>query len=587
MVEGKLFQTMSAGLIGAFLILSPERLVAQIEILAVEGQVAPDGNGNFLGYLPPAINDHGTVAFEASFTNTNAGFADDRAVLRGDADSLAVILREGQPTPDGNGIFGNIFNVRYLNNANQIAFNPSLTGTSGGSADDQGIFRLDALHVAQIVREGQPTPSSGTFGVPTSSLNENGHAAFFAGINGVPFGTNIGIFRGDGTAVTQITRTGHAAPDGNGTFTSLFYPAINDLNQVAFKAGLTGINSSGVFRGDGVSFDQIARTGDFAPGGNGQFSHFGAPALNDSGQLAFAASLQATSGGAIDNQGMYRSNGIGAVQIARKGQTAPDGNGVLSDFQIDWPNEKSPALNDNGQVLFYATLTDTVGGFFEDDEGIFLGDGISLIQIAREGDLAPGGTGFFGGIVEDPFEPAPTFENLALNNSGQVAFKGHILGGTHLDDQGLFFYDDTMGLVKIVRSGDPLLGSTITNVDFVGSTGSLGEEGSGLNDSGQVAFRFTLADFRGGIAIWSSSSPSIEADYNSDGRVDAADYVVWRKNPSIGSYSEWRANFGRTVDNGGTLSALQVPEPAILVLAVFALVPLLANSRRNRNARSS
>jgi hypothetical protein len=41
-------------------------------------------------------------------------------------------------------------------------------------------------------------------------------------------------------------------------------------------------------------------------------------------------------------------------------------------------------------------------------------------------------------------------------------------------------------------------------------------------------------------------------DFNSDGNVDAADYVWWRKNDgSSGGYDEWRANFGLTV--GGTI----------------------------------
>lgn len=37
----------------------------------------------------------------------------------------------------------------------------------------------------------------------------------------------------------------------------------------------------------------------------------------------------------------------------------------------------------------------------------------------------------------------------------------------------------------------------------------------------------------------------LPGDYNGDGTVDAADYVVWRRDGSVLGYNTWRANFGR------------------------------------------
>jgi hypothetical protein len=70
------------------------------------------------------------------------------------------------------------------------------------------------------------------------------------------------------------------------------------------------------------------------------------------------------------------------------------------------------------------------------------------------------------------------------------------------------------------------------------------------------------------------SAPTLEGDYNSNGIVDAADYVVWRdtdgSNPS--GFDTWRANFGATAGSGGSLSGFgiaTVPEPScLLVLSV-------------------
>jgi hypothetical protein len=70
----------------------------------------------------------------------------------------------------------------------------------------------------------------------------------------------------------------------------------------------------------------------------------------------------------------------------------------------------------------------------------------------------------------------------------------------------------------------------------------------------------------------------IPGDYNHNGVVDAADYVVWRKSDGTqAGYNTWRANFGATLGNGSgsalpsaeSLSST-VPEPSVLVLLMLA-----------------
>lgn len=70
-------------------------------------------------------------------------------------------------------------------------------------------------------------------------------------------------------------------------------------------------------------------------------------------------------------------------------------------------------------------------------------------------------------------------------------------------------------------------------------------------------------------------------DYNGDGVVDAADYVVWRK--TIGgqfAYDAWRARFGSTSGSGsGFASGSSVPEPSLgglISLAIYGLFTLRA-----------
>jgi hypothetical protein len=63
-------------------------------------------------------------------------------------------------------------------------------------------------------------------------------------------------------------------------------------------------------------------------------------------------------------------------------------------------------------------------------------------------------------------------------------------------------------------------------------------------------------------------------DYNRNGLVDAADYVVWRKNGGTPEeYNTWRAHFGQPSGNGAAEPALAgVPEPAFMILAACAVL---------------
>jgi glucosylceramidase len=67
----------------------------------------------------------------------------------------------------------------------------------------------------------------------------------------------------------------------------------------------------------------------------------------------------------------------------------------------------------------------------------------------------------------------------------------------------------------------------------------------------------------------------IPGDYNGNGVVDAADYVVWRKGFANtftqSDYDVWRAHFGETLDSGSAaIGILAVPEPVASVLLTFS-----------------
>jgi hypothetical protein len=79
---------------------------------------------------------------------------------------------------------------------------------------------------------------------------------------------------------------------------------------------------------------------------------------------------------------------------------------------------------------------------------------------------------------------------------------------------------------------------------------------------------------------------TLPGDYNQDGKVDAADYVVWRNDPAAfggdpAGYTTWRANFGATA-SGSAAAIAAVPEPAAWSLMALAAACVVGFVRQRR-----
>ena len=100
---------------------------------------------------------------------------------------------------------------------------------------------------------------------------------------------------------------------------------------------------------------------------------------------------------------------------------------------------------------------------------------------------------------------------------------------------------------------------------------------------------------RGWVVDLNPSTPGLLGDYNDDGIVGAADYVVWRKNegtatalpndPIAGTigqaqYDQWTAHFGETALGSGSVFSATVPEPGSALLLILGSV--VVASRRCR-----
>jgi hypothetical protein len=94
----------------------------------------------------------------------------------------------------------------------------------------------------------------------------------------------------------------------------------------------------------------------------------------------------------------------------------------------------------------------------------------------------------------------------------------------------------------------------------------------------------TLGVFRFAAAQDTPFVEGLAGDYNGNGTVDAADYVVWRDGPAApDGYTLWRANFGAGGGVAGAASA--VPEPATSAAALTALAMMAWGKRGARSRR--
>ena len=88
---------------------------------------------------------------------------------------------------------------------------------------------------------------------------------------------------------------------------------------------------------------------------------------------------------------------------------------------------------------------------------------------------------------------------------------------------------------------------------------------------------------------------ALSGDYNNNGTVDAADYVLWRKNnntavtlpndatpgTSPADYTVWRSHFGQPPGSGSGASAnAAIPEPATFLLLMFGVAGWCLRRRR-------
>jgi len=379
-------------------------------------------------------------------------------------------------------------------------------------------------------------------------LNNAGQVVFSSRIDNAANGQSFGLFRGDGLGVTPLAVLFSPAPDGILFGSPTAGPVLTDSGTAAFSTTVFQANrlalGSALAITDGRTGAFYGRTRQATPDGQGTFNTATAPYLNKAGQAAFIASVQGT-GAAYT--GLYFVNDGAVTEVARTGNPAPGIPGE-SLVQFAWLT-----LNNTGQLAFTAK-TCCHGG-------VFVWSPVTGFTrtLVLSGQSPPAGNGVISLLYGSANSP------LELNDSGQAAFASSITGSGVLSDFGIFFDDDRLGLVQVARYGDPFLGSTIRQLNLATGAskayttgGAAGRAFSPLNNRGQLAYSFVLADGRSGVAVWTLPSKA-QARVTALTRVNNDTRISWTATAGFTSVVQASTNVtANYVDISGNI----LPGPA-------------------------
>lgn len=125
--------------------------------------------------------------------------------------------------------------------------------------------------------------------------------------------------------------------------------------------------------------------------------------------------------------------------------------------------------------------------------------------------------------------------------------------------------------VSLLDGFSPVLGNTF---NFLSATGGISGTFDVTNLPTLAAGLVWLVNYDNPTFAQLVVVESIPGDFNQDGTVDAADYIMWRKTDGTqAGYDTWRAHFGETVGGGagaGGSDNLAVPEPTSLAWLLLA-----------------
>jgi hypothetical protein len=394
------------------------------------------------------------------------------------------------------------------------------------------------------------------------------------------FGNSTGIIGGHGTIANLSLNFGSLVVDSgilNVISPLANYGEVYLAGGLATLNGLSTLDNNGLLRGDGVVAIEVSNnnTGEIRAENGKRLKFVAAMGTSvgkvnlQGGTAEFSQPLTNGATGQIEGRGTLIVRGTG---LTNNGHIALSSG--ITDVFGDVNNSTGSAtrgitVSGNADVTFWDDVNNVAGSLFRVSAGssatffgTFSGAGITGTgDVYFEADISPGASPAsvsFGGDVY-----FGTTANLATELGGTT------LGSQfdHVEVGGAARLDGTLD-VSLISGFSPGLGNSF---EVLHADGGIFDE---FNHIVLPALSLGL-DWN---VVYSNFSvllevvPSLSGDFNFDGTVDAADYVVWRKTDGAqGSYETWRTHFGETVGGGSGAGAnATAPEPDMLVMLVVA-----------------
>jgi fibronectin-binding autotransporter adhesin len=468
----------------------------------------------------------------------------------------------------------------FTNNAQLTVSGGNLTLSKSGANGNAG--NIDMQAGWQLMLTGGNLANSGTINLGGGTVSGT------ATLN-----NTTGIISGHGTISSPLINAGSVVVDtGILSVTSAFTNSGEVFlgGEMATLNGSGTISNTGLIRGDGVVAKAVNNNagGEIRAENGKRVKLQGANGTNagkvnlQGGTAEFAQVLTNGSNGQIEGRGTLITGGAG---LTNNGSIALSSG--ITDVFGDVNNATGSAtkgitISGNADVTFWDDVTNGIGSLFKVSSGssvtvfgTYSGAGITgtANDIHLEADVSPGfspATVNFGG-------------NLHFTSTTRLKIE---LGGTtegiqydqvHVSEQ--LSLDGTLQ-VSLISSFAPAAGDSFDILDW----GSLSGAFSAINLPTLTGLVWNTSQLYT-IGVLRVVAPGLLGDYNNNGVVDAADYVVWRKGLgttySQADYDVWRAHFGQSAASGSVANVYAaVPEPASLVLLTLAVAAGVSIRRR-------
>ena len=318
----------------------------------------------------------------------------------------------------------------------------AISGALAGTSAEAGIEIIAA--------NGEPSPTgNGTlslFNAPT--LNANGQATFVAQLAGTSGGTtdHLAVYRKDASGLVQIARTGSTVVNGltmTAPFSASSWIAADGTVTTIVGAGPAPAQIHNII-GDGGPITMQFPPGSAHPSGNGTLFGVQTATQNDAGIAVFTGIYT----GGTPETGLYRRAVDGAISIVLlRNSTAPRGGALTTVGR--------GTINEAGQIASHSTVNPGSGGV----STALRIDGSTVVELARQGDVANDGVTTLGGIFSSA---------LAINDGGQIAFDAQYTQ-PQIQRRGVFVADQT-GLRLMTPGVLPGMSSAVNDARVLGIT---------------------------------------------------------------------------------------------------------------------